>query len=112
MPQATAEFVIVFVDAATMRRVHGTFLRQRTMTDVLTFRYDDAALLGEIVIAPSAARAYAAQHGLSYRHELARYVAHGLLHWLGHDDRTRAQQRQMRLLENQLLVKCGMRIAE
>jgi probable rRNA maturation factor len=124
------EFVIAFVDAATMRRVHGTFLRRRTMTDVLTFRYGGSAerrrsepsgvpepegfrpVVGEIVIAPTAARAYAAQHGLSYRRELARYVAHGLLHWLGHEDRTAGQQHHMHLMEDRVLSQCGMRNAE
>ncbi len=90
-----------------MRRLHGRFLRQRTMTDVLTFHYDGSDVLGEIVIAPAAARAYAARHKISYRQELARYVVHGLLHWLGHEDRTRAQQRRMRTMEDALLTHCG-----
>jgi len=108
-----------------MRRLHGRFLRQRTMTDVLTFRYQDPPerrlsepsgvpepegfrpVVGELVIAPAAARTYATRHGISYRQELARYVVHGLLHWLGHDDRTRAQQRRMRTMEDALLTHCG-----
>ena len=116
-----------------MRRLHQKFLAQRTMTDVLTFRYHGPSrsselnvqsvklftrnsqlatsfhsfVLGEIVIAPAAARAYATQQGVSYRHELARYLAHGLLHWLGHQDRTPAEQRRMRAREDQLLASCA-----
>ncbi|PIQ83704.1 MAG: rRNA maturation RNase YbeY [Candidatus Omnitrophica bacterium CG11_big_fil_rev_8_21_14_0_20_63_9] len=95
---------ITFIDAARMRQLNRRFLRHDRPTDVLSFRYEEGEpLVGEILIAPAAARAYAAEHGLAYREELARYVAHGLLHWLGHDDRTRAQQQRMRRLENDLL---------
>lgn len=97
---------ITFIDAARMRRLNRQFLRHDRPTDVLSFRYEEGEpVVGEILIAPAAARAYAAEHGLPYREELARYVAHGLLHWLGHDDRTRAQQQTMRRLENQLLAQ-------
>ena len=60
-------------------------------------------VVGEIFIAPALARAYAKTHGIPYQEELARYIAHGLLHWLGHEDKTSAQQQRMRLLENRLL---------
>lgn len=91
-----------------MRRLHGRFLHTRQATDVLTFRYSDAPVtrpnvVGEILIAPAAAARYAKANRLSYRGELARYVMHGLLHWTGHDDRTPAQQRTMRVLEDRLL---------
>ena len=64
-------------------------------------------IVGEILIAPSQARAYAKAHGISYDEELARYVVHGLLHWMGQEDRTRAQQAKMRRMENELLAHCG-----
>jgi probable rRNA maturation factor len=63
-----------------------------------------SSVIGEIFISPALARAYAREHDLAYDTELARYVVHGLLHWLGHDDKTAAQQRKMRALEDSLLV--------
>ena len=104
-------FAISFIDERMMRRLHGQFLHDRRSTDVLTFRYACVpaacpSTIGEILIAPSAAHRYANAHRLPYREELARYVVHGLLHWLGHDDRTAAQQRKMRALENHLLIQC------
>jgi rRNA maturation RNase YbeY len=65
-------------------------------------------IVGELLIAPSVARAYAARHHLPYRQELARYVVHGLLHWTGCEDRTAAQQRRMRAAEDRLLARCGV----
>ncbi len=108
---------ITFLDAGRMRTLNRRFLGSDRATDVLSFRYDgEPACLpksmrrrqvaGEIFIAPGEARRYARAHGLTYREELGRYVVHGLLHWLGHDDRTAAEQRAMRRREDRLLATC------
>ena len=99
-------FTITFIDADQMRQLNKQFCHHDRVTDVLSFRYDGEPIIGEIVIAPAAARAYANAHGLRYEDELSRYVIHGLLHWIGHDDRTPAQQRTMRALEDRLLAQC------
>jgi len=91
-----------------MRALNRRFLDHDRTTDVLSFRYDGEPIVGDIVISPAAAMRYAHRHGLSYTQELSRYVVHGLLHWLGHKDRTADQQRKMRVMENVLLARCGM----
>ncbi|GEM_PF-1631562 len=104
---------ITFLDARRIHALNKRFLRHDRSTDVLSFRYDAAPVssrngppvVGEIFIAPSEAKAYAKRHGLSYAEELSRYVVHGLLHWLGEEDRTPAQQRRMRRLENDIILK-------
>ena len=98
-------FVIAFIGSRRMRALNKRFLRHDRVTDVLSFRYEGEPVVGEILIAPHRARAYAARHGIPYREELARYVVHGLLHWLGHEDETAAQQRRMRAMEDALLTK-------
>ena len=110
--RAKGTFSVVFIDAAQMRRLNARFTGHRALTDVLSFRYPaegaggslkEELVVGEIIVAPAAARRYAQAHGLSYREELARYIVHGLLHWIGHEDRTAQQQRKMRKLEDGLL---------
>ena len=98
---------ITFVSAQRMRALNRRFTRHDRVTDVLSFRYDGEPVVGEILIAPSEARAYALRHGLAYEEELSRYVVHGLLHWLGHDDRTQSQQKRMRASEDRLLTQCA-----
>jgi probable rRNA maturation factor len=100
---------ITFIPAQRIRAVNRRFLRHDRATDVLSFRYDPAPLrgprapVGDILIAPREARRYARAHGLPYEQELGRYVVHGILHWLGHEDRTAAQQHRMRAMEDRLL---------
>jgi probable rRNA maturation factor len=101
---------ITFIDDRRMRSLNRTFLDHDRTTDVLSFRYDGEPVAGDILISPLAARAYARANGVAYAEELARYVVHGVLHWAGHDDKTPAQQRKMRAMEDQLLVWCRRRL--
>ncbi|MBI3320315.1 MAG: rRNA maturation RNase YbeY [Candidatus Omnitrophica bacterium] len=118
---------ISFIGSDAMRAANRRFLRHRGLTDVLSFRYGQASshkpqatsrclqhaacsvqpIVGEILVAPACARLYAKQHGLPYREELARYMVHGLLHWVGYDDRTVKEQQRMRQMENRLLAECA-----
>ena len=114
------ELAITFIGPQRMRHLNRRFFRHDCVTDVLSFRYDGEPtclpprwrgrqVVGEILIAPSLARAYAVRHRVPYSAELARYVVHGLLHWLGQEDRTAAERRRMRLMEDRVLVQCASR---
>ena len=94
---------VTFIGARRMRTLNKRFLRHGRATDVLSFHYDGEPVVGEILIAPGEARAYANRHGIAYEFELARYVVHGLLHWIGYEDRTPVEQRNMREMEDRLL---------
>ena len=100
------QLAVTFIDGRRMRSLNRRFLRHDRTTDVLSFRYDGEQVAGEILIDPGMARRYARDHAVPYRQELSRYVVHGLLHWLGHEDRTPAQQRRMRAMEDALLIGC------
>jgi probable rRNA maturation factor len=97
---------ITFIGTKRMQALNRQFLRHDRPTDVLSFRYDDEPVVGEILISPRMAKRYATEHRLAYEDELARYVMHGLLHWLGHEDATPAEQRLMRQREDRLLHAC------
>ena len=99
---------VIFLSLGRMQRLNRQALRHDRVTDVITFRYRHEPVVGEIFVAPSEAVRYARTHGVPYPEELARYVVHGVLHWVGRDDRTAAQQRRMRAAEDRLLRRCGM----
>ena len=106
--RAKGTLSVIFLSPQRMRAVNRKALRHDRVTDVISFRYQDEPVIGEIFVAPSQAYAYAARHGIPYREELARYVVHGLLHWLGHEDETPRQQAWMSKAEDQLLKHCEM----
>jgi len=112
--RARGRIEITFLDDRRMRGLNRRFLGHDRVTDVLSFRYGaragtqphDPDVVGEILIAPNRARIYAGRAGTPYRHELARYVVHGLLHWCGRRDGTARERAAMRRAEDRLLAAC------
>jgi probable rRNA maturation factor len=117
------ELEINLVTALEMTRLNETFLKHKGSTDVITFDYhtEDKAvnplpaakfgarrsarptLHGEIFVCMDEAVLQARKFGTSWQSEIARYVVHGVLHLLGHDDLRAAARCKMKREENRLL---------
>jgi len=111
---------VTFVDNRKMRQLNKRFLSHDWSTDVLSFRYETESarlssyamrhhVIGDVIISPTHARTFAKRYSIPYTEELSRYLVHGMLHWLGHEDKTKAQQQTMRSMEDQLLMQCGVK---
>ena len=96
-----ADLNIVFVDDRTMLRLNGRFLRHHHQTDVLSFPLADhpSRPEGEIYVNLDQARRQAHRFNETIRSEVARLVAHGVLHLRGYQDRSAAGRREMRARE-------------
>jgi probable rRNA maturation factor len=118
-----AELGIHLVAAAEMTLLNEKFLRHAGSTDVITFDYAEtvaqasrlprpskkrlrtsrdgcATLHGDIFVCMDEAVRQARTFGTSWQSETVRYVVHGLLHLLGHDDRRANRRRKMKREEN------------
>jgi len=99
---------VAVVDDATIASLHKRYLNDDRATDVLAFDLrddpEDIAIEGEIVVSAETARRQALSLGLTEGGEVLRYVIHGVLHLLGHRDKTAAQRKQMRLQEDRILA--------
>jgi probable rRNA maturation factor len=124
-----AELGINLVGAREMTLVNETFLQHEGSTDVITFDHsqvvgDDVRRLknekpktnnesphvvsykqihGELFVCVDEAVLQARQFGTSWQAEVVRYVVHGVLHLLGHDDLRPAARRTMKREENRLV---------
>jgi len=105
------ELSVAFVGDAEIARVHGEFMDDPTVTDVITFPGDAPAggepFAGEIVINVAQARREGPAHGQSARAELLLYLVHGWLHLAGHRDTSRSQAEAMRRAEARALATLG-----
>jgi len=105
------ELNLVFVDIEEMTELHIKWMDESGPTDVLSFPMDlpetvnEAVTLGDIVIAPVVAAQQAAIAGHSIDHEIFILAAHGLLHILGHDHATAAEEKVMFTLQEDLVKK-------
>jgi rRNA maturation RNase YbeY len=114
---ARYQLAVHLVAAPEMARVNQRFLDHAGSTDVITFDYtrelDSPAagaparppkrLHGEIFICIDDAVKQARQFRTTWQSELVRYLVHGVLHAMGHEDSTPAARGAMRREENRLL---------
>jgi probable rRNA maturation factor len=104
-----AELGIALVGAKEMARVNWNFLRHEGSTDVITFDHAESgkrkSLHGELFICVDDAVAQAKKFKTNWQSEVVRYVVHGVLHLVGHDDLKPALRRKMKRAENRL-VRC------
>jgi probable rRNA maturation factor len=93
---------IVFLTDETLAQLHGAFLDDPTITDVITFEGNPSlGHAGEICVSVDAARRQtgAQRSPAAFSHEVMLYVVHGWLHLAGYDDLQPAKKRIMRRAE-------------
>jgi probable rRNA maturation factor len=107
---AEYELGVHLVGAKEMARMNWNYLRHEGSTDVITFDHAERAatgsplaLHGEIYVCVDDAVRQANQFHTTWQLEVVRYVVHGILHLLGHDDCKPAARRRMKLEENRLV---------
>ena len=137
---AEAELGVNLVATSEMTLINETFLQHEGPTDVITFDHRDAeqasrlpadgassgkrplkqkrgrrdacpTLHGELFICVDVALAQAKEFGTSWQAEVVRYLVHGVLHLLGHDDRRASARNTMKREENRLLRALAKRFS-
>jgi probable rRNA maturation factor len=116
---AEAELSIALVDDACIRDLNWTYRSIDRPTDVLAFAMGDGEqvavtdelpqLLGDVVISVPTAGKQARRMGHGLLDELTTLLAHGLLHLLGRDHATRADEREMKRRTAELKVAARQR---
>lgn len=92
------ELNVILVSNRRMAELHRRFLHLPGPTDVITFQH------GEIFIGAETARTHARQFGTSLELELRLYIAHGLLHLHGFDDKAPAAAAEMERAQEKLVA--------
>ena len=100
---------VVLADDATLRDLNARFRHRDRVTDVLSFPLGEedeggGTYLGDVVVSLERARSQAPRFGNDVETELARLVAHGLLHLLGYDHHRPADGRRMKAAERRALA--------
>jgi len=115
-----AELGINLVGAREMTLVNETFLQHEGSTDVITFdhsnsefgiRNSEFKLHGELFVCVDEALLQAKQFGVTWQSEVVRYVVHGVLHLLGHDDLRPELRSKMKRAENRLVRRLAGRFS-
>ncbi len=82
------------------------FLQHDYYTDIITFPLsnpEDKTIESELYISINRVADNAKTHKVKFEEELFRVIFHGVLHLIGHNDKTKAQQADMRKKESEWL---------
>lgn len=114
MKLRNARMALILTDNRSIRIINKKFRKKDRPTDVITFAFRDSSFpapgrgdedLGEVYLSLEQAwlqRGYSA----TFRDEVMRLLAHGILHLLGYDhEKSKKEEARMRKMEEEILGK-------
>ena len=100
------EVTFVLLDDKGLLPYNKRYLNHDEFTDVITFDLQTGTgISGDILISYDRVRENAKTYGVSAQHELHRVMVHGLLHLMGHSDKSVAKREAMRVVEDKYLAR-------
>ena len=94
----------IFCDDHYLLKMNETYLKHDTLTDVITFDYSEASMIsGDIFISVDRVEENAIIFKTAMENELRRVMAHGVLHLLRYNDKSKKERAVMREKENEKL---------
>ena len=95
----------IFCSDDYLHQMNVEYLNHDTLTDVITFPYNDNPIEGDIFISIDRVKDNAQDLGVAFDDELYRVMIHGVLHLCGYSDETDEQEAEMRQKEDEYLKK-------
>lgn len=99
-----AKIELSFLTDKELFELNKKYLNHNNYTDILTFTYNsDDLVTTEMLISYQRAFENSKKYKCSFEDEILRLIAHGMLHSIGLNDKTKSQKIKMRKAENDLL---------
>lgn len=100
------EISLLITNDETIHLLNKEYRQKDKPTDVLSFPMEDDIMLGDIVISLDTAKNQAQEREIGLDREIAFLFIHGLLHLLGYDHETSAEdEKEMFALQEEILKK-------
>ncbi len=101
------EITFIFCSDAYLLTINQQYLNHDTYTDIITFDYskenNQLPISGDVFISIERIKENALKYSGSFENELSRILIHGILHLLGHTDKTKADKSEMTKQEENCL---------
>jgi len=99
---ALGELNYIFCDDAYLLDINQKYLKHDDYTDIITFDYTSGKIIsGDIYISIVRVKENSETYAVSFKNELLRVMAHGVLHLMGYKDKGEAQVLKMRAKEEE-----------
>ncbi|TCP32348.1 putative rRNA maturation factor [Scopulibacillus darangshiensis] len=119
--EGECELSLSFVDNERIQEINAQYRDKDQPTDVISFALEEMGddeidiidedgprVLGDIIVSVQKASEQAESYGHSFQRELGFLVVHGLLHLLGYDHMTEADEKEMFGLQEDILTSFGL----
>lgn len=93
------EISLIFCDEEMIRQLNGDYREKDSVTDVLSFPFNDDDFLGEIYICTERMKEQAHEYNFTLEEETCRLLNHGIFHLLGYDHMTDEEREEMESME-------------
>lgn len=91
----------IFTTNGKILEVNRQYLSHDYFTDIITFNYNDSRVIaGDIYISIDTVRTNASIYHVTFNDELYRVIIHGILHLVGYNDKSNAEQKEMTTAED------------
>lgn len=96
----------IFCSDEYLLRMNIEHLQHDYYTDIITFDYcEGKSISGDLFISVDRVRENASEMRIPFEDELHRVMVHGVLHLLGYGDKSEAEEKAMRSLEDKYLAQ-------
>lgn len=96
------EINYIFCDDEYLHNINMQYLNHDTLTDIISFDYCIGDLIsGDIFVSIERVQDNAKEYEVSFKEELLRVLAHGVLHYCGYKDKTEDEALLMRTKEQE-----------
>jgi rRNA maturation RNase YbeY len=92
----------IFCSDEYLIKLNQEYLGHDTYTDIVTFNYSEEDVIsGEIYISVDRVKENAVKFDEDFNKELLRVMAHGVLHLLGYNDKSKNEKEEMKAKEDE-----------
>jgi len=99
------DITYVFCDDDYLHKINLEYLNHDTLTDIISFDYSMGKQIhGEIYISIERVKENALEFNEPFDNELKRVIIHGILHFMGHKDKSPEEEKSMRSKENETIA--------
>ena len=102
--KTVGEISYIFCDDDYLHAINLQYLKHDTLTDIVSFDYTEGDIIsGDIFVSIERVKDNAVDFKVSFKEELLRVLAHGILHFCGFKDKSDTDALEMRTKE-----RCGV----
>ena len=99
------EINFIYCDDDYLINLNQQYLHHDTLTDIITFDYSVGnELHGDVFVSVERVRDNAGDFKVTFEEELKRVMVHGVLHLCGYKDKSKKDEEQMRVKEDEKII--------